>query len=143
MPTAPIVQLLLLLVLLGCGFGLWKGGPPERIGALVILVNSALTLVGGNVFSEDNSYLFNLVLDGGTAVGFLAMTLMYGRMWLGAAMLVYAAQFALRSYYLVMDKEPDRLHAMINNANFMAIILCIVIGTGLAWRARARSRRTA
>jgi polyferredoxin len=143
MPSSPIVQLLLALVVAGCAFGLWKGGPPERYGAAAILLNSALTLVGGNLLSSDYSYIFGLVLDGATAVGFLGMTLIFGRLWLGAAMLVYAAQFALRSYYLVADRKPDLLHAMINNANFMAIILCIVIGTAVAWRRRVRGRKTA
>jgi len=141
MPVSPIVQTLLLLVLAGCGLGLWKGGPPERIGALVILVNSALTLVGAQLFANDVAYLSGLVLDGLTAVGFLIMTLIYGRLWLGAAMLVYAGQFALRSFYLVTDRPHDRLHAIINNVNFMAIILCIVIGTAVAWRRRVVSRR--
>ncbi len=141
MPTSPIVQILLLLVLAGCGLGLWKGGAPERIGAFVILMNSALTLVTGNVFGKDASHLVGLGLDGATAVAFLVMTLVYGRLWLGAAMLVYAGQFALRSYYLVTGREHDLLHAMINNANFMAIILCIVVGTAVAWRRRVTTSR--
>jgi hypothetical protein len=141
MPASPIVQMLLLLAVLGCGFGLWKGGLPERIGALVILVHAALALALGNVFDDDLGYLFGLILDGVTAIGFLAMTLVYGRLWLGAAMLVYAAQFGLRSFYLVTERERDLLHAMINNANFMAIILCIVVGTAVAWRRRVVAAR--
>lgn len=141
MPTSPIVQALLILVVLGCGFGLWKGGPPERIGALVILVNSGLTLVLGSVLPDSVGYLAGLVLDGATAIGFLIMTMVYGNLWLGAAMLVYAAQFALRSFYLVTGREWDLLHAMINNINFMAIILCIVVGTAVAWRRRVIAAR--
>jgi hypothetical protein len=140
MPASPIVQTLLALVVLGCAFGLWKGDPPERIGALVILLNAGLALALGNLLDDDLGYLFGLVLDGATAVGFLAMTLIYGRLWLGAAMLVYAAQFGLRSFYLVTERERDVLHAMINNANFMAIILCIVVGTIFAWRRRVAAR---
>jgi hypothetical protein len=141
MPASPIVQTLLALVVLGCAFGLWKGGPPERIGALVILLNAGIALALGNLLDDDLGYLFALVLDGATAVGFLAMTLIYGRLWLGAAMLVYAAQFGLRSFYLVTERERDVLHAMINNANFMAIILCIVVGTIFAWRRRVAPTR--
>jgi polyferredoxin len=140
MPTSPIVQLLLLLVLAGCGLGLWKGGTPERIGALIILLNSALTLFVGGLLSDDLSYLFGLVLDGVTAIGFLIMTMLFGRVWLGAAMLLYAGQFALRSYYLVTERPHDNFHAFVNNANFMAITLCIVIGTAVAWRRRVRRR---
>lgn len=142
MPASPIVQTLLILVVLGCAFGLWKGGPPERIGAFVILINAALALTLGNLVDDELGYLVGLILDGITALGFLAMTLIYGRLWLGAAMLIYAAQFGLRSFYLVTERERDLLHAMINNINFMAIILCIVVGTAVAWRRRVVASRS-
>lgn len=140
MPASPLVQFLIAFGVLACLLSLWKGGPPERIGGMVVLTNNALTLIGANLFSDDISYLAGLVLDGITAIGFLVMTMAYGRLWLGAAMLIYAAQFALRSYYLVMQLEPDLFHARVNNANFLAIILCILIGTGIAWRRRVVRR---
>lgn len=136
MPNSPVVQLLLLLVVAGCAFGVWKGDLPERVGALIILLNSALGLLGSRMLSDDAGYLFGMVLDGASAVAFLVMTIQAGRVWLGAAMLIYAGQFALRSYYLVTDRPPDHLHAVINNVNFMAVIVCIVAGTVVAWRRR-------
>lgn len=136
MPNSPIVQLLLLLVVAGCAFGVWKGDLPERVGALIILLNTALTVLGAGLLAGENSYLFGMVLDGASAAAFLIMTIQAGRVWLGAAMLIYAAQFALRSYYLVTDRPPDNLHAIINNVNFMAVIVCIVAGTFVAWRRR-------
>lgn len=136
MPNSPIVQLLLLLVVAGCAFGVWKGDLPERVGALIILLNTALTVLGAGLLAGESSYLFGMVLDGASAAAFLIMTIQAGRVWLGAAMLIYAAQFALRSYYLVTDRPPDNLHAIINNVNFMAVIVCIVAGTVVAWRRR-------
>lgn len=144
MPNSPLVQFLLILVLAGCGFGVWKGDIPERLGALVILLNAALSVLLGQVLDSELSYLAGLVLDGLTALAFLAMTVASGRAWLGVAMLIYAGQFALRSYYLVMARPRDQLHAVVNNANFMAITGCIVIGTLIAWgRRRRRAPRTA
>ncbi|MCR5874186.1 hypothetical protein LRS10_08445 [Phenylobacterium sp. J426] len=142
MPTSPIVQLLLALIVLGCAFGVWKGDLPERVGALIILLNAALTLAVGGLLDDHVGYLFNMVLDGVTAVAFLLMTTQWGRLWLGAAMLIYAAQFALRSYYLVTDRPHDNLHALINNANFMALVICVVVGTIVAWRRRAALARS-
>ncbi|MGA0606260.1 hypothetical protein ACO2Q0_09690 [Phenylobacterium sp. VNQ135] len=139
MPTSPVVQLLLILVLAGCAFGVWKGDLPERVGALIILLNAALTLFVGGLLDDGPGYLFNMVLDAASAVAFLLMTMQWGRVWLGAAMLIYAAQFALRSYYLVTERPHDDLHAIVNNANFMALIICVVAGTAVAWRRRARA----
>jgi hypothetical protein len=137
MPSSPIVQLLLVLVVAGCAFGAWKGDLPERVGALIILLNAALTVFVGGLLSDETGYLFGMVLDGATAVAFLLMIMQAGRVWLGAAMLIYAGQFALRSYYLVTDRPHDDLHAIVNNANFMALIVCVVAGTVVAWRRRA------
>jgi small-conductance mechanosensitive channel len=137
MPTSPIVQLLVVLAVVGCAFGMWKGDLPERVGALIILLNMALTLFVGSLLDGVTGYLFNMVLDGLTAVAFLLMTMQWGRVWLGAAMLIYAAQFGLRSYYLVTDRPHDNLHALVNNVNFFALVVCIVVGTLLAWRGRS------
>ena len=137
MPTSPTVQLLLLLIFMGCGFGVWRGERPERAGALIILLNVLLTLVLGQLLDGSPAYLSNMMLDGVTAAAFLLMVVQWGRAWLGVAMLIYAGQFALRSYYLVMDRPHDLLHAVINNANFMALVVCVVVGTAVASRRRA------
>lgn len=136
MPSSPIVQLLVVLAVAGCAFGVWKGDVPERIGALIILLNSTLGLVGFPLLSDEAGYFFGMLLDGATACAFLVMMIQSGRVWLGVAMLIYAGQFALRSYYLVTDRPHDNLHAIVNNVNFFALVVCVVIGTALAWRRR-------
>ncbi len=137
MPSSPIVQLLVLLALAGCAFGIWKGERPERLGALIILGNIVSTLVAGGLLGPSSGYLLNMILDGITAVAFLLMVMQWGRRWLGVAMLIYAGQFALRSYYLVMDRPHDLLHAIINNANYFALVICMVAGAAVASRRRA------
>lgn len=137
MPSSPIVQLLIVFGLASCLLALWKGGPAERLGAGFILGNMALGRALGAA-PESLGPTLDLVNDALIAVAFLALTLRYGAVWLGVAMLLYAGQFALHSYYVVLDLPNDRLHARVNNLIFVSVILCIVVGTVNAWRRRAR-----
>jgi hypothetical protein len=73
----------------------------------------------------------------------LGVTLRYAAPWMGAVMLFYAAQFALHSYYLVMQLPNDFWHALINNVNFSGTTLCLIIGTAVTWRRRVRQARAA
>ena len=45
------------------------------------------------------------------ALGLLAVTLRYGSLWLGGAMLFYAAQFTLHSVYLVAGRSNKEIAA--------------------------------
>ncbi len=141
MPSSPIVQLLLVLVFAGSAFALWKGSSVERIGAGILLANVALGMFAPAFLPDSISPIFRLINDALTAVAMLGVTLFYTSPWLGGALIFYAAQFTLHSYYFVVHKPVDRFHAMVNNANFMGIILCLTIGTILAWRARVKASR--
>jgi hypothetical protein len=77
-----------------------------------------------------------LVGDGLTAIALLVLLIIYGRLWLGAAMLFQAAQFALHSFYLVAERKHDLFHAVVNNLNFLGIMLSMAIGTVMALRRR-------
>ena len=52
MSLSPISVVLLLLVLGGCAFAFWKGGPAERAGAGVILANLTLLWVADLVWAK-------------------------------------------------------------------------------------------
>ena len=121
-------------------FALWKGGRADRYGALVVLANLAIGVVDTWYFSQDEA-LIELCNDGLAAVILLIVTMRYAAPWMGAVMLLYAAQFSLHSFYLVTDRRPDYLHAVINNVDFTGIILCLVAGAAVAWSQRARARR--
>jgi len=133
--------LVLALVLLGCGFALWKGGTAERLGAAVILLNTFSYMAADSLIPEGMRGLLILGIDGLTALFLLGITLRYGSPWLGAVMLFYAVQFGLHSFYFVMDRPPDLLHAIINNVNFSAEILCLTIGTIASIRRRMKAAR--
>jgi energy-converting hydrogenase Eha subunit E len=127
-----------------CLFALWKGGPPERFGGGAIVVFAVLLpRLAVAIAPESAIPIIRLASDGLTAVGLLVIALAYGSLWIGGAMLLYAAQFTLHSYYFVTDRPGDRFHAVVNNADFLGIHLCLVLGTLVAWRQRVVARRRA
>ena len=58
-------------------------------------------------------------------------------------MILQGAQFSLHAYYLVAERSFDRLYSIINNINTYGVILCILVGTLIAWRRRARAAQAA
>jgi len=125
-----------------CGAALWKGEAAERwAGGL----NMGMFLVGmlAARLNIGEFGLLELVGDGLTALGFLILTVTYGRLWLGLAMLFQAAQFTLHSYYLVLERKHDVLHAVVNDVDFFGILLSLAVGTALTIRRRQKTRRDA
>ncbi len=124
-----------------CLLAFWKGGPTERIGAGLILANLFFDLFVSPKLPGELRPTLRLVLDALTASGLLALAMWYASLWLGAAMLLFATQFTLHSYYFVTNRHPDYFHALVNNLNFLGIILCLATGTALSWRWRILSDR--
>ncbi len=126
-----------------CLFAWWKGGPAERWASIAVLAN---ILVGqtGHYLAPNLNDQIRLVNDGVTALVLLGITVRFGALWMGGVMLFYAAQFAMHSFYIVMQRDSDYFRSLINNLNFFGIVSCLIIGTIVAWRARLRrSRMTA
>jgi hypothetical protein len=143
---SPILTYILLSLLLVavCLFAVWKGGPAERVGASVVLTMVILERLLQVFAPADYRPILSLSGDALTALGLLAVALRYGSLWLGGAMLFYAAQFTLHSFYLVTGRSnQEPLHIVLNDFNFAGILACLVIGTVIAWRARMRSRGVA
>lgn len=139
MPASLLPQILSLLVLAGCLFSLWKGGLAERVGGGVVLATLLMTILATTFLPAGAQPIAELVIDGLAALALLAVVLIYSSLWLGGAMLLYAAQFSLYAFYFVTERPNDRLHAVVNNADCMGITFFLVIGTAMAWRARART----
>jgi hypothetical protein len=141
MPTSLIVQFFSVLGVLICGLALWKGSIAERIGAAIISADMVLWMVGSSFLPRDYEKLIVLMADAVTALGLLAVALRYTSPWLGGAMLLYAVQFTLHSYYLVTERpDNDRLHVTVNNLDFLGVLLCLAIGTVTSVLRRRRSR---
>ena len=54
-------------------------------------------------------------------------------------MLLQAGQFSLHAWYLVSALERDRFYAIVNNLVTIGILICILVGTLIAWSRRARA----
>jgi len=139
MPSSPLVLALYLLTIAICIFAIWKGALPERLAGGIILGNIVLARVGHFLLPPDVDTIVGLAADGVTAVALLVVTMINPSPWLGGAMLLYAAQFGLHSFYFVTERPHDRFHSIANNLDFLGISICLALGTGLAWRARAKA----
>lgn len=127
-----------LLIFGVCGFALWRGGPPERIGAGLVLL---IALVGGGVNqlpTETSRQIGHLTADGVLALGFLAVAVRYGSLWLGGAMLFQAAQFSLHAFFFVTQKPQNSFYGVVNNVNLFGVLICLLVGA-LAAASRARA----
>jgi signal transduction histidine kinase len=136
MLTTPIVTSLLTFSLLACGFAFLRGGVGERVGAGVILANLVLTLA--NEYLQQNQVV-TLAIDGLTALALLAIAVRFASFWLGGVMLLYALQFSMHAFYFVAARPRDLIHAVVNNLDFFAVSLCLVVGTTVAWRQQRKT----
>jgi hypothetical protein len=139
MPNSPVIVAFLTFGVAACIFAFVKGSAAERIGAGVILANLALAVAGEHFFPRS----ILLWLDAITAVALLIVAVVYASPWLGAVMLLFAAQFTLHAFYFVTDRPRDRFHVVVNNVDFLAIIVCLIIGTAVSWRRRVRGMQPA
>lgn len=132
------------LMVFGLGgvlFSIWKGATAERIAACVVIANMVLGFAV-NSLSPELAGTLRFASDGLSAIVLLIVTVRYGAPWMGGVMLFYAAQFSLHSFYLVTGRSnTDYLHALVNNINFAGIIWCLIIGTVVTVRRRARIAR--
>lgn len=135
----PAVLGLIALTFLTCAFALWKGEQAERLGATIIAANVLAGFAGAH-FIPGYIGLGSLILDALTAFSFLALTLRYGKPWLGGAMLIFSLQFALHAFYFVTGRSPhELLNATINNLNFLGVILCLGLGAASSVRSRRKA----
>ena len=120
---------------------LWKGETPERAGAGLNLLAGVLAMAADSALSSDLRPSIDLAIDGILATSFLLLAVRYASLWLGAAMLLQAAQFSLHAYYLLSDQIHDLRYAVFNNLITTGVNIAILAGILLAWRRRVRIRR--
>src|SRR5580704_12806503 len=119
-----------------CAFALWKGDVAVRYAAVTLLAVELSTLLINPKFGDMGGESVLLVVDFAFAVILLVLAVRFANLWIGAAMILQAAQFSLHAYYLVMDLPHDRLHAWINNTDDWGILISFGVGTILAIRRR-------
>lgn len=131
--VAILYSIPLLLIVLVCLLAFLKGGAAERFGAAIILADLVIGMIGQTVSSNQ---IFILLRDGLTAAALLLVALRYTSWWLGGVMLLYGLQFALQAYYFVLERPRDDLMVVVNNADFLAVSLCLGAGTVVGWMRR-------
>jgi hypothetical protein len=117
-------------------FGLWKGDAAVRYAAVTNLAVELITVIINPKFGDVGGESVLLAVDFAFAVILLVLAVRFANLWIGAAMILQAAQFSLHAYYLVMDLPHDRLHAWINNTDDWGILISFAVGTVLAIRRR-------
>jgi hypothetical protein len=131
------------LVVLSVAFALWKGGAPERIGALFNgVICLGVTLVQA-VIHESLGTLPILIADGMLAVGFLVLAIRYGSLWLGAAMLLQSMAFTMHSALLLDMVHAGAAYYAAMNIMSLGVLLSIMLGTAYAWVVRRGTARQA
>lgn len=130
-----IATILLALCLLICVFALIVGGGSEQIGAGIIIANLVAGVINERWLHSD---LTHLAIAGVTALVLLAVAVRYASLWLGGVMLLYALQFALDAYYMVLGQKHDTLFLVANNVLFSTVTLCLAVGTAFTWRRRVQ-----
>lgn len=131
------------LVVLVCSLALWKGGRPERLGGGLLLIVWVAGAAAAILLPGETPPLLMLSLDAVLAVGFLALTIRFGVLWLGAALLLQSANFALHANYLgeMFDLRSD--YIQIVNAISLLMLILLLGATLVAWRRRLVRRRLA
>jgi hypothetical protein len=131
-------------LVVACGFAWWKGGAPERLGALMLAVSWIGTDVARGFSNEMIPTVTIFVSDVALAVGFLYIAIRYSSLWLGAMMILEAIEFALHATQLA-DPSTPRWHGWIIYLLFNNLLNYLLLLTlfGGAWAAIGKRSRLA
>ncbi len=145
--NAIVVPLGIALPIGTCVFAWFKGGGAERYGAALFWISGLGTLGFEMVTGQATPVLEELFLDMAVAIGFLALSIRYNNLWLGAAMMVKGLQLAVHSTHLTDGEDPYlagfNLYAA--SLNLISLLICGILigGTVSSIRRRMRERREA
>jgi hypothetical protein len=136
-------QLSFVALFVCCGLALWKGGPAERSGAILIL---AAWLGATLIQAAAKAYILPvafLASDAILAAGLLLLAIRYSSLWMGAAMLLQAIGLSLHAAYFAAEKadlSPRILWLYVagkNGASFAMLLVILAAGVA-AWIKRSR-----
>jgi hypothetical protein len=112
------------------------GRTPERICAAIFAGATIATQVASQVTPNGHEGNVLLFIDGLMAVGFLALALKYGYLWIALLMGAMAGYFSIHAYYLAMSVPLDRTFAIASNLATGVALLSLAIGV---WTSRRRA----
>jgi hypothetical protein len=137
-------QLSIVALVLCCGFAIWKGGAPERAGALLILGTWIFTLIA-SVGTKTLAATAFLVSDAIMAGGLLILAVRYSSLWMGAAMLLQAIVLSLHAAYFAaeqseIDMKTLKLYVFGKNLASVGLLVIILAATLFSILKRRKSR---
>lgn len=144
--TSVYSQVALVLLVLSCGFAIWKGDTPERAGAVLIAVTWALTLVASSVTHSYLPATAFLASDGLMALGLLVLAVRFSNWWMGAAMLLQAVVLALHAAYFAAEKTDLSRRILwdyVAGKNIASVLLLVIIVAATAASMHKRSKQSA
>jgi hypothetical protein len=119
----------------------WKGDKAERLGVAFAIASAFAALTINDYAPQDLAPLLLLGVDAVLAGGFLFLAIRYASLWLGAAMIFQAGQFALHAIYTASELPHDYRYAVINNLVTYGIFAVILFATLVNWRKRVVAAR--
>jgi hypothetical protein len=128
------------VIFLCCALGLLKGGPAERIGALLIMsfyvVGDVLLVLAGSSFPLTAIFMGDFIF----ALSLLIVALRYSSLWLGCAMLLQSVALCSQGLSFGGDGLGAHEQLWLNNSVSMLMMACIVAGSISSWRRRIKAR---
>lgn len=121
----------------------WRGGAAEQIAASAVLGGALAVELIHAVLPRPVQAGALLLVEGALALTFLLTSMRYVRPWLGVAMVLEGLQFALHAYFFVEEKPHNYFYSLFNNLITIGVLLCVLIGTGMAWRRHAKAKGVA
>jgi hypothetical protein len=136
MTLNPVVLAIWLTILATFVLSVWKGGAAERWAGSLVAAGALSAFMLHRTVPEAALPMALLAAEVLLACGFLALSVRYACLWLGAAMLLQAVQFTLHAWYMLLERPRDALFSTINNVDTLGILACVLFGSIVAWRRR-------
>lgn len=127
-----------------------KGGAAERLGAALMvsdwLFTVGLTALVGVLMGEGVPALpanLAVLIDFFFSVGLLGLALRFGKLWLGAALVLQGVMLAMHAMALSPEAPGFVLYAGFLNVTTCLLLFSLLLGTLAAWRRRAAKAQAA
>jgi hypothetical protein len=122
-----------------CGLAMWKGNQPTRLGALAVICTWAAAASAQLAFGARAPTIPVLIADGVLATVFLVLAIRYASPWLGGAMLLQSASFAVHAERLTYAALDTVSYVRAINALSYAVLLVLFAATLATWRRRPKA----
>jgi hypothetical protein len=130
----------IVIIFLCCAFGLFKGGPAERVGSLLIMsfyvIGDVLLVLAGSRFPLTTIFVGDFIL----ALSLLAVAIRYSSLWLGCAMLLQSVALCSQGLAFSGDGLGPHEQLWLNNCVSMSMMGCIIAGSIASWRRRHKAQ---